>query len=125
MLISFVFIYYRPCIYLLFTTLILCTHRKSIILPSIRALYFRSTILHYLRKVLLLFLNIKMRMQCLQCKNIQYVFVKTYRRALNRARITRRLIGSRQDTDQRWVEKNREVEDAATSLEPRNQVYRE
>lgn len=63
----------RPCIYLLFTTLILYTHRKSIILPSIRALYFRSTILHYLRKVLLLLLNIKMRI--LQCKNIQYVFV--------------------------------------------------
>lgn len=39
----------------------------------IRALYFRSTILHYLRKVLLLFLNIKMRI--LQCKNIQYVCV--------------------------------------------------
>lgn len=48
-------------------------HSSKIILPSIRALYFRSTILHYLRKVLLLFLNIKMRI--LQCKNIQYVFV--------------------------------------------------
>lgn len=48
-------------------------HSSKIILPSIRALYFRSTILHYLGKVLLLFLNIKMRI--LQCKNIQYVFV--------------------------------------------------